>query len=168
MSQYIPTTHAIDRLQHRLGVKPTQAKRWVNEALCKATYLITQKVRGQAQAIYEHKGVRLVVDELTKTVITVKPTVDTSILKPVFEREFRRLKREVTRNTRKLELIIAELTVQMGERMTAKARAKNPQTRGIIDVEVQQIAGLINDKQAEIKRELDKLENFRKATEVYL
>src|SRR5690606_34150324 len=114
--KYTPTLHAIERAYHRLGIEPAQAQRWFNETMRKAKYLFTQKHAGKTQAVYEMGEVRFVVDTSSHTIITVRPTVDTSILKPVFEREHRRIKREVTRNTRRHELAIAERTVEMGER----------------------------------------------------
>ena|SRR5690554_5601180 len=96
------------------------------------------------------------------------PDVDTSVLKPVFEREYRRIKREVIRNIRKYELNIAELTVKMGERMTAKARARNPKTREVIQRDIDVIQTLIDEHRAAITREHDRLENFERATGVYV
>src|SRR5690606_12369360 len=95
--KYTPTLHAIERAQHRLGIEPAQAKRWFYDKMRQARYLFTQHVRGVEQLIYEHEDVRYVVDSRNNVIVTVKPAVDTSILTPVFEREHRRIKREVTR-----------------------------------------------------------------------
>lgn len=162
--KYTPTLHAIERARHRLGIDPAQAQRFFNDIMRKAKYLFTQ---GNA-AIYEHDDIRIVVNTGQRTIITVKPTVDTSILKPVFEREQRRIKREVTRNTRRYELAIAELTVQMGERMTAKARARNPKTRELIQRDIDELQAKIAEHEAAITCEQDRLENFVRATGVYV
>lgn len=167
MTKYVPTLHAVERARHRLGIEPAQAQRWFNEAMRKAKYLFTQKHVGKTQAVYEIDNVRLIVDTDSRTIVTVSPSVDTSFLKPVFEREKRRIKREVTRLTRRHELAIAELTVQMGERMTARAKAKNPQTRALIQRDIDELQAKISECEALITREQDRLENFVRATGVY-
>ena len=166
--KYTPTLHAIERAQHRLGIEPAQAKRWFNDKMRQARYLFTQHVRGVEQLIYEHEDVRYVVDSRNNVIVTVKPAVDTSILTPVFEREHRRIKREVTRLTRRHELAIAQLTVEMGERLIAKARARNPKTRELIQRDIDELQTKISGHEAAITREQDRLKNFEKATEVYV
>lgn len=168
MTKYTPTLHAIERAYHRLGVEPEKAQRWFNDTMRKAKYLFTQKHGNKTQAIYEVGDVRLVVDTHDSVIVTVRPTTDTSFLKPVFERELRRVKREVTRNIRQHELAIAELTVEMGERMMAYARAKNPQTRASIQRHVDDLQAKINAEKAYITSEQDKLENFVRATGIYV
>ena len=166
--KYTPTLHAIERAYHRLGIEPAQAQRWFNETIRKAKYLLSKQVGKRTQAIYETDDVRFVVDTGNNTVVTIYPKLNAfEILKPVFEREQRRIKREVTRNTRKHELAIAELTVEMGERMTARAKAKNPQTRGLIQRDIDAIQAKISGHEAAITREQDRLENFVRAIGVY-
>lgn len=165
--KYTPTMHAIERAHHRLGINPTDAKRWFNDTMRKAKYLFTQKYGNKTQAIYEVDDMRIVVDTNNHHIVTVKPSVDTSILTPVFEREHRKLLREVTRNIRKHELAIAELTVEKGERLLKHARAKNPQTRDLIKRAIDDIQANINGHQASITREQDRLENFVRATGIY-
>lgn len=166
--KYTPTMHAIERAHHRLGINPTESKRWYNEIMRKAKYLFTQKYGNKSQAIYEVDDMRIVVDTNNHHIITIKPSVDTSILTPVFEREHRKLRREVTRLTRRHELAIAELTVQMGERMVAKAKAKNPKTRELIQRDIDALQAKIGRHEASITREQDKLENFVRATGIYV
>ncbi len=166
--KYTPTLHAIERASHRLGIEAGEAQRWFNESMRKAKYLFTQKHSGRTQAVYEIDDVRLIVDTSSHTIITVSPSIDTSVLKPVFEREHRKLRREVTRLTRRHELAIAELTVQMGERMVAKANARNPKTRELIQRDIDELQAKINRHEAAITREQDKLENFVRATGIYV
>lgn len=166
--KYTPTLHAIERAHHRLGINPTDAKRWFNDTMRKAKYLFTQKYGNKTQAIYEVDDMRIVVDTNNYHIVTVKPSVDTSILTPVFEREHRKLVREVTRNIRKHELIIAELTVDKGERMLSYARARNPKTRELIQRDIDAIKAEIESNEAAITREQDRLENFVRATGVYV
>ncbi len=165
--KYTPTLHAVERARHRLGIEAGEAQRWFNEAMRKAKYLFTQKHAGKTQAVYEIDNVRLIVDTGNHTIITVSPTIDTSILKPVFEREHRKLKREVTRITRRHELAIGELTIEMGERMVSKANARNPKTRDFIQRDIDELQAKIERRQAAITREQDRLENFVRATGVY-
>lgn len=164
---YTPTLHAIERAHHRLGIDPAQSQRWFNDIMRKASYLFTQKAGKNTQAIYETEDVRLIVDTDSKTVVTIYPKLDTSFLKPVFQREERRIKREVTRNVRKHELTIAELTVDKGERMLAYAKAKNPKTRAIIKRDIDAFKAKIDGHLAAITREHDRLDNFARATGVY-
>lgn len=162
--EYTPTLHAIERAHHRLGVEPTNAQRWFNETMRKAKYLYSRK----KQAYYDVEDVRLVVDTDTQTIVTIYPKFDTTMLKPIFDRERRRLRREVIREVRRHELEIAELTIRKGERMTAKARARNPQTREIIQRDIDVLQTMIDERAAAITRENDRLENFERATGVYV
>lgn len=166
-AKYTPSYHAMERAHHRLGIDPSEAQRWFNETMRKAKYLFTQKRGNRTQAIYEIDDFRLVVDTGDNTVVTIKPSLDTAFLKPVFEREHRRIKREVTRAIRKHEMAIAQLTVEVGERMTAKARARNPKTRELIQKDIDAIQALIDSENAAITREQDRLNNFVRATGVY-
>src|SRR5690606_3366313 len=166
--KYTLTLHAIERAQHRLGVEPSEARRWINDTMRKAKYLFTQKRGSRSQAIYEVDDIQVVVDTSNHQVVTIKPAVDTSILTPIFEREGRRIKREVTRNTRRHERAIAELTVEMGERMVAYARARNPKTRELIQRDIDELQTKISGHETAITREQDRLTNFVKATEVYV
>jgi len=165
--KYTPTLHAIERAKHRLGIAPVESQRWFNEIMRKAAYLFTQKNAGKTQAVYETEEVRLIVDTTSHTIVTIYPILDTTFLKPVFEREGRRIKREVTRKTRAIELRIAELTVEKGERMLAKAKAKNPKTRDLIQREINVILTTIDVLEAEMTREFDRLDQFTKAVSVY-
>ena len=163
MKTYTPTLHAIDRAKHRLGIEVSDAARWFNSAMQQARYVGSQTMKGALQGIYEYGNHRIIVNMSDKTIITIKPTVDTSIIRSIIDKEFRKLSREVTRNTRLLEKEIAELTVQMGERMVAKANAKNPNTRAIIQRDIDEVVATIGDKKAEITQEIDRLDNFKHA-----
>ena len=166
MKTYTPTLHAIDRAKHRLGIEVSDAAKWFNSAMQQAKYIGSQTIKGTLQGIYEYDVHRIVVDLTNKTIITIKPTADTTIIRNIIEKEFRKLSREVTRNTRLLEKEIAELTVQMGERMVAKANAKNPNTRAIIQRDIDEVVASIGIKQSGITQEIDRLDNFKHAAGV--
>ncbi len=163
MKTYTPSFHAIERVNHRLGVDTADAVNWFNIAMKKAKYIGAQTIKGALQGVYEYGHHRIIVDMSDKTIITIKPTVDTTMIRNIIDKEFRKLSREVTRNTRLIEKEIAELTVKMGERMVAKANAKNPNTRAIIQNDIDGIVTEIGRKQASITREIDRLDNFKHA-----
>src|SRR5690606_23228774 len=175
--KYNPSVHAVERVRQYFGVMEDSAKNFVNQLMGVAKYVTTQ---ADGKHVYKHEGkdAMLVVDTKTNTIITVLPphgkglrnhaNIDTSILKPIFDREYRRIKREVTRNVRQHELAIAQLTVEMGERMIAYARARNPKTRDLIQRDIDEIQTAISGHEAAITREQDRLTNFVKATEVYV
>src|SRR5690606_2018623 len=148
-----------------LGIEPAQAKRWFNDKMRQARYLFTQHVRGVEQLIYEHEDVRYVVDSRNNVIVTVKPAVDTSILTPVFEREHRRIKREVTRHNRSNEEGIVKLTIKVGERQRGKASSNNPKTRDLIKRDIDALQAKLNVHEATITREQERLKIFEKATE---
>src|SRR5690606_41449394 len=108
-----------------------------------------------------------VVDISNVQLYTIKTADNTTIINPKIEHEGRLIKREVTRNTRKHELAIAQLTIEMGERMVAYARARNPQTRDLIQRDINEIQTAISGHEAAITREQDRLNNFVRATGVY-
>src|SRR5690606_33569779 len=137
----------------RVLLRSSEARRWINDTMRKAKYVVTKKRGSRSQAIYEVDDIQVVVDTTNHQVVTIKPAVDTTILTPIFEREGRRIKREVTRNTRKHELAIAQLTVEMGERLIAKARARNPKTRELIQRDIDEIQAQISGHEAAITRE---------------
>lgn len=175
MKKYNVTRHAIERAYERLGIAKEQAAGYLNQLMQTAFYNgVTSSFKGDSHKVFDHHRTRtrIIVSE-DGAIITVYKvpeglTVDIpSFLRPVIDREFRKVKREVIRNTRRHELAIAQLTVEMGERMTAKARARNPKTRELIQRDIDDIQAKIEAKQASITREQDRLENFVRATGVF-
>src|SRR5690625_2392311 len=90
---YTVTTHATDRSRLRFGIDTERIVSWVNDLMAKAT-LIRRNSRGQQE--YESKGVRLIVDSRSNTVVTVYSEVSTSFLRPVLDRELRKTARAHT------------------------------------------------------------------------
>ena len=165
--KYIPTEHAIERLNHRFGISPNKAIEWFNNTMKSASYLSSQKTKRSNIGTYEIPGARITVNTDDKIIITIKPLIDTSILKPVFEREQRKLRREVTRNVRKIELMQAELMAEIAEHAMNKARARNPKTRELIQTRMDELQTRIERMNADKQLEKDRMTNFVKATEIY-
>jgi len=136
--RYQPTKHAIERAELRFGIAPESAVNWFNELMRKAKYVASN---GKNGLVYQVDDIRLVVDGMTNAIITVHDALSADFLKPVLERELRKLKREYTRAIRKLELEYAEALKEIGEMAINRARARNPKIRELIE-------GRIRDKQA--------------------
>lgn len=137
--RYTPTTHAIDRARLRLGIDVTDATQWFNDMMRKAKYVITND---RGQAVYDKDGTRLVVDTRNKTIVTIYNEVKTDFLRPMLEREIRKLRRYYTPIIRDNELKHAYLLREIADMAVNRAKARNPHTRDII-------SGNIADKQAE-------------------
>src|SRR5690625_722126 len=136
--RYQPTKHAIDRAELRFGIAPENAVNWFNELMRKAKYVASN---GKNGLVYQVDDIRLVVDGMTNAIITVHDALSADFLKPVLERELRKLKREYTRLIRKLELEYAETLQEIGDMAINRAKARNPKTRALIE-------GRIAEKQA--------------------
>ena len=138
--EYMPTTHAIDRAKARFGIDEEVVREWINKMMGTAKFIGRND---GGKSLYKSGDVRLVVNDSTRTVITVHHDVSTDFLRPALERELRKLKRLYTRNIRALELEYAEAMRELADMAVNRARARNPHTREII-------AGRMSDKQAEI------------------
>lgn len=129
VTNYMPTTHAIDRAKARFGIDAEHVADWLNAMMEDAT-LIGRNDSGYLT--YKSHDVRIVVNEDTNTVITVHHDVKTDFLRPALERELRKLKRHYTKVIRQLELKYAEALRDMGDMAINRAKARNPQTRELI------------------------------------
>ncbi|MBS4195375.1 hypothetical protein [Lederbergia citri] len=175
MKMYRVTKHAIDRAVERLGVSAEYATNHLIQLMQTAYYNgSTPHPNGKRHKVFDHykTRTRVIVSE-DDSIITVYKLPEEnaltipSFLRPVVEREFRRVRREVTRLTRRHEEAIGKLTVEMGERIWARARAKNPNTREMIQAEIDEIQAKINGHLAAIEREQMRIEDFEKVTGVY-
>lgn len=166
-AKYTPTEHAIERLRHRFGVNPDKAIEWYNDTMNRAKHVLSQRSKRSNIGIYEIPGARITVNTDDKIIITIKPLIDTSVLKPLFEREQRKIHREVTRTIRKYEVRQAELLAEIAELAMNKARARNPQTRELIQTKMDGLQTKIERLDADKQSQEDRLTNFRKATEIY-
>src|SRR5690625_152596 len=128
--RYQPTKHAIERAELRFGITPESAVNWFNELMNKAKYVASN---GKNGLVYQVDDIRLVVDGMTNAIITVHDSLSADFLKPVLERELRKLKREDTLAIRKLELEYAEALKEIGEMAINRARARNPKIRELIE-----------------------------------
>ena len=174
MKLYRVTKHAVERTVERLGISAEYASNHLIQLMQTAYYNgSTPHPSGKMTKVFDHykTRTRIIVDDNDSIVTVYKVpeepmNIIPEILRPLISKEFRKLSREVTRNTRLLEKEIAELTVQMGERMVAKANAKNPNTRAIIQRDIDEVVATIGIKQAEITQEIDRLDIFKHAAGV--
>ena len=148
--QYTPTTHAIDRARLRLGVDVTDATKWFNDMMRKAKYVITND---RGQAVYDKDGTRLVVDTRNKMIVTIYNEVKTDFLRPILERELRKLHRHYTPIIRKAEVEQAILLSEYADMAMNRAKARNPKTRSVI-----------SSRMAEKQTEIGELETFIRRT----
>lgn len=167
---YSLTMHAIERIEQRIGIAASEAESWINGVMEKAELTYTKTTdRGIKQGIYEVNGAQIVVDLQARQVVTVTPPkLDTSFLRPIFAREQRKLQREVTRITRSIELKQAELLAEMATNAMNKARAKNPNTRELIQRNIDELEAEISSCGTKIKREQDRLGNFEKVVGAFV
>lgn len=119
------TSHAKDRLRQRLGIESSEAQTsWANE-----TIATSQDVKAQGnKTVYVSESYEIVCDGLR--VITVKPVDNVysyvSKFKSVLKRETTKLLTPKERLLRKAEVKVAELTLNY-------LKAKNPNTKAIIN-----------------------------------
>src|SRR5690625_2397889 len=92
--RYQPTKHAAERDELRLGITRGKAADWFNESMRKAKYVASN---GKNGLVYQAGDIRIVVDGMTNAIITVHDSLRADFLKPILERELRKLKREYTR-----------------------------------------------------------------------
>lgn len=161
--KYIPSNHAIERAVLRFGVAANEAVSWFNDLMRKAKYVKTESNK----LMYEANDGYIVVDGETHRIITIKPKVDVESLKEIFDREKRKARRILTKTTRTLEMEIAHLTIELGEQALNKARAKNPNTREIIQRKIDGLQTEIDACNLRIEKAKDEYSRFLRAIKIY-
>lgn len=160
---YQPNVHALRRAKLRFNIDHEDAFVWINDLMKKAK-LVTYQNGDKRNAVYVsdylNEKVTIIADDSINVVKTLYPTeIKTDFLRPVLERELRKIKREYTRAKRNIELKYAESLRELAEMAINRAKACNPQTRELI-------AEKISDKQAEIDeyvRSIERLDDEYKA-----
>lgn len=165
---YNLTNHASQRIVQRIGIAADEATRWANKFIDSAMLAVTQRKNGVLQHIYEKDGWRMVVDEDSRTVVTVLSGVDASFLEPIFDRERRKLQRDVTRKIRSLELEQAHILADIAKHAINRARAKNPNTRALIQRRIDDLQAKVSEKDIEIERQHDRMTRFERATQLFV
>lgn len=130
-TRYSLTNHAIDRVRVRFGYGAQDAVNWINELMKEAKY-VTEGHNGSL--IYESDcGVRMYVNGVNNSIITVHSEISTAFMNPVLDREARRLKRQFTKDVREVELELAMIDKRYADMSMNFARARNPETRELIE-----------------------------------
>src|SRR5690625_3665919 len=150
--EYVLTTHAIDRARARFGVTVDKVNEWANGLMKKAKF-IGQSNESASVYASEDGEIQLIVNEEKGVIVTVHHSVRADFLRPVLEREKRKLARKYTPAIRKNELAYAEALREIADMAVNRARACNPNTRELI-------AGRMADKQAEAEAVVRKIERL--------
>lgn len=161
--KYQPTKHAIERAELRFGIAPESAVNWFNDLMRKAKYVASN---GKNGLVYQVDDIRLVVDGMTNAIITVHDSLSTDFLKPMLERELRKLKREYTRLIRKLELEYAEALQEIGGMAVNRAKARNPKIRELIEGRIAEKQDYADGIISRIERLQDEWNRKERAIEV--
>lgn len=161
--KYTPSRHATDRLRIRFGVQAEMAAKWLNEKMRNAKYVSSG---GGNRITYESDGVQIVIDGTTHVVITVHHAVTTSFLKPVLDRELRRMKREHTKLIRQVELDKALTLRKYADNAINYAKARNPKTRELIAERTAELQAIIDGYSTRIERMEDEYKARVRAVEL--
>lgn len=149
-AKYQPTKHAMERAQLRFGIDPDKCTKWVNDLMSRAKYIASSGAKG---LVYQADNVRIVVDETTKAIITIHDELKADFLRPVLEREKRKLHRLYTPQIRRQELEYAEALQELADMAVNRAKARNPKTRELI-------AERMTSKRAEISEIVRSIERL--------
>src|SRR5699024_12242237 len=98
-TNYVPSRHALERARLRYGIDPKRFNDWINGLMSKAKYVASNGMNGLTYAVDE---LRIVIDDKSKTVITIHDEPTTEFIRPLLERELRKLNRKNLRSSRKL------------------------------------------------------------------
>lgn len=162
-NRYKPTMHALERVKLRLGVSSERAGDWFVDFMSKAEYVASS---GKHRMVYEKDGVQAIVDNRNNAIVTIHAEVRIDFLRPVFEREVRKLRREGTRQIRMLERRLAEGYATLSKATLNYANACNPNTRRVIGETIQTINRSVSDLTIDIERKEDEIQAKIKAIEV--
>lgn len=148
-NRYKPSKHAVDRARLRFGIETDKVETWVNSLMEDATYVGSQ---GDRRKIFEKDNVRLIVDVVNNVVITVHNAVSVKFLKPVIEREIRKMERAHTKLMRQIELDLALSIKKYAEMAVNKANARNPKTRELISERMDEVQAVIDGYKYRMER----------------
>src|SRR5699024_10913596 len=125
-TNYVPSRHALEKARLRYGIDPKRYNDWINGLMNKGKYVASNGMNGNTYAVDE---LIIVIDDKSKTVITIHDDPTTEFIRPILERELRKLSRMHTRSIRKLELEYAKKLQEHAETVRNRAKARNPKTR---------------------------------------
>lgn len=158
-----PSLHAVQRLKERFGIVESNAKNFVNQLMQSATYVTTSK-DGRDTYHHANRNVFIVVDTLSKIVITVYPPVETGKQPITIDRIATAIKRELSKMTtqlrreiRKLTEQQAELNVNIAELSLNKIRCKAPHTQALIQTRIDAIITQVDEIAQEVDAKLTQI-----------
>ncbi len=161
--KYTPSRHVTDRLKIRFGIAADKATKWINDKMRKAKYVSSN---GKNRLTYENDGVQIVVDDSTHVVITVHHAVTTSFLRPVLDRELRKMERGHTRLIRQIELDMAMSLRKYADMAINYAKARNPKTRELISERMAEVQAIIDGYEMRMERSEDEYKQRVRAVEL--
>lgn len=157
LTQYMPTTHAIERFREYFGVKEIYAIDFSNEIMADAHFIMKQP---DGKRIYQNEAydAMVVLDPKVDRIITVLPSAekrkeieanvtptvrkaigDNPVIAAAYEtikRELTRARRSFTTEYRKLKIEQAELGVEIAQATVNKIRCKAPHTQALIQARI--------------------------------
>src|SRR5699024_2766832 len=163
ITKYYLTKHAYDRAKLRFGIDPEHAPEWVNEKMKEARLLDTNDDKCD---VYEDEGIRFVIDPKKNAVVTMHSNATASSLRPIINRELRKLERNYGPQSRKLERVYAELLQELADIAMNRSRAKNPDTRRLITERMQNKQREIDEVVTNMERVYDEYKSRKKALEI--
>lgn len=161
--KYRATTHAINRAVLRFGIEAEHVSKWINK-LMDGAKLINRRQRGLLE--YLSDGVRLVVDGKDNVVVTLYSEVSTSFLRPVLDRELRKMERGHTRLIRQIELDKAMSLRKYADMAINYAKARNPKTRELISERMAEVQAIIDGYDMRMDRMEDEYKQRVRAIEL--
>lgn len=163
LTNFFPSQHALDRAKLRFGIELSDATEWFNELMKDANYVSSN---GKYRLTYESSGLQIIVDIRNNAIVTVHDSLKLDFLRPSIEREMRRMKREFTKKRRQIELDQALSMQKHAELAVNKAKARNPNTRSLIEGRMDEVKTIIKGYEMRIKRMEDEFYAKCKAVEL--
>lgn len=165
------TAHAITRAVQRLGVAPEQAANHLNQLMQSAIFVGNDSRDGNMYRKYVHQRSDTKIIIKGNTIVTVYPqtiaeSINATFLRPILEREKRKIRREHVRIVRALEYEEASAMQEYAEMALNRARARNPKTRELIAQRMADTQASINDIKAKIELQESEYETKIKAIEI--
>lgn len=174
MKKYTPTLHAIERLKMRLGIDAAQASDWFNQAMKKAKYVVSQKHSGKTQLVYEYAGFYLVIDDSNHAIITIKPAASNVSSSPLTDkvtalvvRELRKAETQFKRLSRRADIELAEIGLELAQLALNKAKARSPKIQAVIEAKIDEKNAVVSEIKTRVEREADRLASLKKGADLY-
>lgn len=183
MKQYKITKHAIDRAIERLGCpSESDAVNRLNQLAQSAFYVgDIPHERGGRVRVCDHvkKRVRLIISH-SDEIITVYPfdevagAVKANSRTPLSDKvtsfvskELRKAETQFKRLSRRAEIEMAELGMELAQLALNKAKAKSPKVKAAIADRIRDKNALLSEISERVEREADQFNKLKKGAEMY-